>query len=64
MHYFVSQFDKDEKTLSQELSVLNFRSQRRSVYGTLANGAEGITITDTDKFETYVFVFHSTDNVG
>jgi hypothetical protein len=61
MHYFADQFDKDEKTLSQEVSQLNFRNQRRSVYGQLANGTTGITITDTDKFETYVFVFHSVD---
>lgn len=61
MHYFADQFDKDEKTLSQEVSMLNFRSQRRAVYGQLANGTTGITITDTSRFETYVFVFHSVD---
>jgi len=61
MHYFLHQFDKDGKTLSQEVSNLTNAGACCAFYGQLSNGTQGITVTDTDKFETYVFVFYCVD---
>jgi hypothetical protein len=62
MHYFMHQFDKDGKTFSQEVSTLSHRGAgAAAVIGQLANGTQGITITDPDKGETYTFVFYCVD---
>ena len=60
MHYFMHQFDKDEKTLSQEASTLGIPPEV-GVYGQLGNGTPGITVTDPMRGETYIFVFYCTD---
>ena len=62
MHYFLHQFDKDGKSLSQDVSMLSHRGAGGgAVIGKLANGTQGITITDVDKGETYIFVFYCVD---
>lgn len=68
MHYFMSQFDKDGKTLTQESSSLGILGIRpgHGVFGELPNGTRGITVTDTGRGETYTFVFNyvDTDTTG
>lgn len=57
MHYFVSQFDKDGKTFSQDVSML----PGNQFYGDLPNGTAGITLTDPVRGEVYTFLFYCKD---
>jgi hypothetical protein len=64
MHYFTHQFEIDNhQTFAQEASMLGLKPGA-GIYGKLANGTTGITVTDPIKGQTYTFVFYCEDRDG